>query len=126
MCSRVYVPEASEHLNFTVLRGKDFSDAEQALTRAYLEEARRVFARIHLASDPMEALFVRNCRSHGLTPRQIEVMTLVFKGRTAKEIAQDLGNSERTVHHQMESVYRRLHVRSRGEAVRRILSIRSA
>jgi DNA-binding CsgD family transcriptional regulator len=121
MCSRVFVPEANENLNFTVLRGKDFNDSEQALTRAYLEEIRLVFTRIHLASDSIEAIFIGHCQKKRLTPRQVEVMTQAFRGKTDKEIAQSLGNSQRTVQHQLETVYRRLGVRTRGEAVRRIL-----
>jgi DNA-binding NarL/FixJ family response regulator len=48
-------------------------------------------------------------------------MTHAFKGETDKEIAQALGNSQRTVHHQLQSVYRKLEVSNRGEAIHQLL-----
>jgi DNA-binding NarL/FixJ family response regulator len=61
------------------------------------------------------------CVSFGLTNREIEVMSRVFTGKTDKEIAQTLGTSPRTVHHQLERIYRKLKVRSRTEAIHRLI-----
>ncbi len=48
------------------------------------------------------------------TPRQIEVLRLVLRGLTEKEIAADLTLSPRTVHHHITAIYERAGVSSRA------------
>jgi DNA-binding CsgD family transcriptional regulator len=52
----------------------------------------------------------------GLTPRQIEVLALVARGRTNREIAAELVLSEHTVRRHLQNVYLRLGVSSRAAA----------
>ena len=52
-----------------------------------------------------------------LTPREKEILELLVKGRLYKEIASDLGIGFATVHTHLQSVYSKLHVRTRTEAV---------
>ena len=52
-----------------------------------------------------------------LSPRQIEVLATMARGRTNKEIAVDLGMRPKTVMHHASEIYRRLGVRNRTEAV---------
>jgi LuxR family transcriptional regulator, maltose regulon positive regulatory protein len=52
-----------------------------------------------------------------LTPREIDVLTLVAQGLTDKEIAQDLGLSEHTIHRHVGNILTRLDVPSRTAAV---------
>jgi two-component system response regulator FixJ len=47
-----------------------------------------------------------------LSPRQLEVAKLVFDGLINKEIAQNLGTSERTVHNQVTTICRKLGTQS--------------
>ncbi len=63
-------------------------------------------------------------QSHGeeyapptLTPREIEVLTLVASGLTYKEAGAKLLLSERTIKHYMGEVIERLHLRNRAEVV---------
>jgi len=63
----------------------------------------------------------KECRNHRLTRREEEVISHAFSGKTDKEIARALGNSPRTVQQQLQNVYRKLGVRTRMEAVRRLL-----
>ena len=56
-------------------------------------------------------------RSLGLSPREAEVLTLVAVGDRNATIASRLAISERTVKKHLESIYEKLHVRSRTEAV---------
>lgn len=51
-----------------------------------------------------------------LTPREEEILDRVAGGRTNKEIARDLGISEKTVKHYMTNIMHKLQVRNRVEA----------
>jgi len=51
-----------------------------------------------------------------LTPRQVEVLALLSEGLRSAEIAERLFLSERTVHHHVSAILRKLDVQSRGQA----------
>lgn len=53
----------------------------------------------------------------GLTPRESQILELLAKGKVPKEVGYDLGISYETVRDYLKSVYQKLHVRSRTEAV---------
>jgi DNA-binding CsgD family transcriptional regulator len=53
----------------------------------------------------------------GLTPREVELLQLFAKGGSYKESARLLGISPLTVGNHVKSIYRKLAVHSRGEAV---------
>ena len=55
--------------------------------------------------------------SENLSPREEEILNLVAKGFINKEIAEQLKISSETVHSHLKSIYDKLHVRSRTEAV---------
>jgi DNA-binding NarL/FixJ family response regulator len=52
----------------------------------------------------------------GLTAREVEVLRLVVRGGTTKEIAGDLGLSPKTVDNHIQSIYGKLGVKTRGGA----------
>ena len=52
-----------------------------------------------------------------LTPREFEVLQLLACGDLYKEIADELGISIPTVNTHVRSIYEKLHVRSRAQAV---------
>jgi two-component system NarL family response regulator len=52
-----------------------------------------------------------------LTAREIQVLTLLAQGRSNKEIGSDLFISETTVKTHVRSVFAKLHVMSRTEAI---------
>ncbi len=52
-----------------------------------------------------------------LSPRQVEILTLVANGLTYKEVAARLGLSERTIKYHMSEIVERLHLESRAEVV---------
>jgi two-component system, NarL family, nitrate/nitrite response regulator NarL len=54
-----------------------------------------------------------------LTPREIEVLAAIGDGLSNKEVARRLGISQHTVKFHLESVFRKLGVKSRAEAVRK-------
>jgi DNA-binding NarL/FixJ family response regulator len=53
----------------------------------------------------------------GLTGRQIEVLALVARGLTNRQVGESLGISERTVRNHMRAILRRLRSRDRTHAV---------
>jgi DNA-binding NarL/FixJ family response regulator len=56
-----------------------------------------------------------------LTPREHEILALLSKGRLAKEIADALGISVWTVHGHVKSIFEKLNVHTRTEAVVKFL-----
>ncbi len=56
-----------------------------------------------------------------LSPREHQILELLTKGRVPKEAASDLSMSYETVRDHLKRIYRKLHVRSRTEAVLRYL-----
>jgi NarL family two-component system response regulator LiaR len=71
------------------------------------EEARQALA------DPVRS----TNRIHMLTPRQREILELVYDGYTDQAIAAHLGLSYHTVNHHMGNILRKLEVTSRSQAV---------
>jgi len=60
---------------------------------------------------------VRKGNTSGLTMREVEVLLLIAKGRTNKEIAKELFISEKTVKNHITNIFRKLNVTDRTEAV---------
>ncbi|MES9878946.1 MAG: response regulator transcription factor [Candidatus Sedimenticola sp. 1PA] len=54
---------------------------------------------------------------HGLTPREIDVLTLLAKGYTRNELADMLGISANTGGEYIKKIYRKFNINSRAEAV---------
>lgn len=61
-----------------------------------------------------------------LTPRQREVLSLLLKGLSEKEVAGDLHLSRHTVHNHVKAIYRAMEVSSRVELIRRCSGLDSA
>jgi len=54
---------------------------------------------------------------HELTPRELEVLRLLVRGLTNREIAKVLGNSENTVRNHTIRIFAKMYVSDRAEAV---------
>lgn len=59
-----------------------------------------------------------------LTPRERQILELLAEGKVAKEAAAELFLSYETVRDYLKTIYQKLHVRSRTEAVLRFLEAR--
>ena len=59
--------------------------------------------------------------TENLSPREQEVLDFLAKGYLYKEIAEQLNISYGTVHTHIERIFKKLHVRSRGQAVAKYL-----
>lgn len=69
--------------------------------------ARRLLAHFN---DPQQSL------KHNLTPRESEVLSLIGKGFTRKEVANKLKISSNTAAEHIKNIYQKLHINSRAEA----------
>ncbi len=52
-----------------------------------------------------------------LTPRQIQILTLVAQGQTYRQVADAIGLSERTVKYHMAEILNRLHLENRAQVI---------
>ncbi len=76
------------------------------------------FARQRGESEPLpEADKKAEKKEEALTPRQIEVLTLVAQGLAYKEVGAKLFLSERTIKYHMGEIIERLHLKNRGQAI---------
>ncbi len=76
------------------------------LATELIAEARRGEAAAGRAGDPGR-----------LTPRELEILALVQRGLSNREIAAQLGIEEKTVKNHINSIYSKLHLSSRFEAI---------
>ncbi|MDI6816090.1 MAG: helix-turn-helix transcriptional regulator [Actinomycetota bacterium] len=82
-----------------------------------LESVKASTAQLRTYVDETHMLLAAAERQQGLTPRESEVLALLHQGMTNAEIAATLYLSEKTVKNHLYSVYRKLGVSSRSEAM---------
>jgi DNA-binding NarL/FixJ family response regulator len=81
-----------------------------------------LWAGLRLARRPASATFEKNAAALaalGITLREQEVLALLAAGKSNKEIAQKLGVSPNTVKTQVASLYQKLEVQRRTQAVQK-------
>jgi DNA-binding NarL/FixJ family response regulator len=81
-----------------------------------------VWAGMRLARRPAAATFEKNTAALaalGITLREQDVLALLAAGKSNKEIAQNLGVSPNTVKTQIASLYQKLEVQRRTQAVQK-------
>jgi DNA-binding NarL/FixJ family response regulator len=100
-------PEAARSAGAAGFVSKDWSAADVARAVRMIGKGMTVFAP---RSEPAPA---------NLSPREREVLALIASGATNREIAADLFLSPHTVKDHTSSLYRKLDVRNRAEAVQR-------
>lgn len=81
-----------------------------------------VWTGMRLARRPVSATFEKNTAaiaSLGITQREEQVLALLAAGKSNKEIAQKLGVSPNTIKTQVASLYQKLEVQRRMQAVQK-------
>ncbi len=78
--------------------------------------ARRVLEMFSKANPPQ--------KDYGLTPRELDILELLVRGKTIKEAAAELGIGYYTADEYIRSVYEKLQVRSRGSAIAKAVNER--
>jgi RNA polymerase sigma factor (sigma-70 family) len=82
-----------------------------------LAAVERALARDEEARELRERLTALRALVATLTPRESEVFALVVRGKLNKQIAHDLGTSERTIKAHRHSIMQKLRIRSLAELV---------
>lgn len=97
------------------------------------DEIVQAIEQVHAGGSPMSMQIARKVIAHfqaiprppddidGLTMRELEVLQLLAKGRLQKNIASALGMSVNTLRTHLRSIYEKLHVHSRAEAVMKLI-----
>jgi DNA-binding NarL/FixJ family response regulator len=121
------VYEDAEHIFDALVAGA----TGYLLKRTPREELLAAIKQVHEGGSPMTSYIARKVvqsfqrlRSEtpapdNLSPREWEVLGLLARGYSYKEIADSLGISMPTVNTHIHRTYEKLHVRSRGQAVAR-------
>lgn len=60
---------------------------------------------------------IMNSEAVALTPRELELLKLLARGYTYREVAEDLNVSSHTVNSHIKNLYRKLSVKSKNEAI---------
>lgn len=71
----------------------------------------------HFTASGLSKVLARKKESYGLSPRELEVLTLLPLGTTAREIGKQLFLSEPTIKTHMANIYRKLGVTNRTTAI---------
>jgi DNA-binding NarL/FixJ family response regulator len=124
---RSAVPEARIVVLTTFDTDSEISGAIKAGAKGYLlkdaprdvlvETIRKVHAGETCIPAPLVAKLAAGVSAEGLTDRELEVLKLVARGMSNKEVATDLAISETTVKTHLRSVFTKLRVLSRTEAI---------
>ncbi len=95
---------------------KELGDADTAALE--LDASRDAFFRLGAAPDlaRLDSLRKRGRDDHGLTAREVEVLRLVARGLSNRQIASALVISERTVARHVQNIFAKLRVSSRAAA----------
>lgn len=81
------------------------------------EAAVRVLQEAHKSGEGRQTVAPETNPEKIISPRQIEILQLVAKGDTYKEVAAKLFVSERTVKYQMSAIIKQLKLKNRAQAI---------
>ncbi|MEA2473432.1 MAG: hypothetical protein QOE06_1347 [Thermoleophilaceae bacterium] len=118
------LPHAPDQVLALVLsrRDRDYSDDERDFlnrARPFLIQAYRNALAYSERAPRSPAGLERPLETHGLTPREAEVLALVAVGGSNRSVADRLGVSDRTVQKHLERTFRKLGVTTRSAAAAR-------
>jgi DNA-binding NarL/FixJ family response regulator len=71
----------------------------------------------HGSARPAPQARVENAQGAALSPRQMQILTLVAQGQTYRQVAETIGITERTVKYHMAEILDRLHLQNRAQVI---------
>ncbi len=93
------------------------------LAEKILREFTRQTARLEVQSSPespattLEGTADAPCPEGALSPRQVQILTLVAQGQTYRQVAETIGIAERTVKYHMAEILDCLHLQNRTQVI---------
>ena len=114
---RVGAPYEEARVQVAVARACDALGDTEGAARAR-DAARATFARLGAEPDlaALNAGDAGGSRTHGLTPRELEVLRLVATGMTNRAVAATLDLSEKTIDRHVSNIFMKINVNSRTAA----------
>ena len=95
-------------------KGISFADVLETLRRVMAGEE---VLSPHLAASMLEAAVKHNDAEELLSDRQTEILQMIADGLSTKQVARELGITQKTVHNHLNAIYRRLDTQSLTHAV---------
>jgi DNA-binding NarL/FixJ family response regulator len=95
-------------------KGISFADVLETLRRVMAGEE---VLSPHLAASMLEAAVQHNDNEELLSDRQTEILQMIADGLSTKQVARELGITQKTVHNHLNAIYRRLDTQSLTHAV---------
>jgi DNA-binding CsgD family transcriptional regulator len=90
--------------------------------RAMIHQSRREYTLLQHSDHNRQGLRDENCKRFGLTPREVEIVTLLSKGQPYKIIASSLSISEKTVARHVSNIFTKVEVGNKVELINRLES----
>jgi DNA-binding NarL/FixJ family response regulator len=104
-----------------IARALDAGATTYLLKDTLSQDLLRTIRDVHDGERPLPpnvaARLASRATQHALTPREVEIMTLIAKGMRNKEVAAALAISEETVHAHVKNIFAKLDVSDRTAAV---------
>jgi DNA-binding NarL/FixJ family response regulator len=101
-----------------ILKSESGPDVVDAVRRVHLGEPVFTSGLAGLVLDEFRRVATKDVGEPALSPRENEVLLLVAKGYTYREIAQKLFISQKTVQNHVQNILTKLHLRKRYELMR--------
>jgi DNA-binding NarL/FixJ family response regulator len=95
-------------------KGTSFADVLDTLRRVMAGEE---VLSPHLAASMLEAAVTAGTNDELLSSRQTEILQMIADGLSTKQVARELGITQKTVHNHLNAIYRRLDAQSLTHAV---------
>ncbi|MGB3411753.1 MAG: response regulator transcription factor [Microthrixaceae bacterium] len=95
-------------------KGTSFADVLDTIRRALAGEE---VLSPHLAASMLEVVDTVDPSLEILSTRQVEILQMIADGMSTKQVARQLGITQKTVHNHLNSVYRKLDTQSLTHAV---------
>jgi signal transduction histidine kinase/DNA-binding NarL/FixJ family response regulator len=98
------------------------SKQQAAVLNSVVNMSTRRSIRFDISSEASDSRFLENCRLLGLTQRETEVSRLLVRGKTSKEIANDLFISDKTVTKHIQNIFGKAAVSNKVNFINKVLS----
>lgn len=88
--------------------------------RTSISQSRKEYEKLLTTDYARNELFLSNCKRHNLTPREVEIVTLLVKGQSYKSIGFTLGISEKTVGRHVSNVFAKVSATNKVDLINKL------